>query len=271
MPDRRKGYTQKAVVGGHKVYLRTGEYDDGRLGEIFIDMHKEGAALRSLHQQLRDRGLARPAIRRAARRICRCLHLHALRADRAGAGQRLDQVRHLDPRLRLPRARGELSRALRPRPCRSDRGRLRRARQGRRGRQAGASRLAVRVEGPDALAHRQARRDFGRRVASGSRGSGLSSPLPPRGRGSGWGRRRVDRAPGPRRSRRHDRAQGRARAEALAHRAARAAASAVLAPETRADARASAAEKRAEAKAKGYEGEACGECGNFTWCATAPA
>jgi len=48
MPDRRKGYTQKAVVGGHKVYVRTGEYDDGRLGEIFIDMHKEGAALRSI-------------------------------------------------------------------------------------------------------------------------------------------------------------------------------------------------------------------------------
>src|SRR5262249_2188384 len=38
MPDRRKGYTQKAVVGGHKVYLRTGEYEDGRIGEIFIDM-----------------------------------------------------------------------------------------------------------------------------------------------------------------------------------------------------------------------------------------
>jgi ribonucleoside-diphosphate reductase alpha chain len=48
LPTRRKGYTQKAVVGGHKVYLRTGEYDDGRLGEIFVDMHKEGAALRSL-------------------------------------------------------------------------------------------------------------------------------------------------------------------------------------------------------------------------------
>jgi ribonucleoside-diphosphate reductase alpha chain len=47
LPERRKGYTQKAVVGGHKVYLRTGEYDDGRLGEIFIDMHKEGATLRS--------------------------------------------------------------------------------------------------------------------------------------------------------------------------------------------------------------------------------
>jgi len=48
MPGRRKGYTQKAVVGGHKVYLTTGEYVDGRIGEIFIDMHKEGAAFRSL-------------------------------------------------------------------------------------------------------------------------------------------------------------------------------------------------------------------------------
>ena len=48
MPDRRSGYTQKAIVGGHKVYLRTGDYDDGALGEIFIDMHKEGAAFRSL-------------------------------------------------------------------------------------------------------------------------------------------------------------------------------------------------------------------------------
>ncbi len=48
LPDRRKGYTQKATVGGHKVYLRTGEYEDGKIGEIFIDMHKEGAAFRSL-------------------------------------------------------------------------------------------------------------------------------------------------------------------------------------------------------------------------------
>ncbi len=48
MPDRRKGYTQKAIVAGHKVYLRTGEYDDGSIGEIFLDMHKEGAAFRSL-------------------------------------------------------------------------------------------------------------------------------------------------------------------------------------------------------------------------------
>src|SRR6056297_230728 len=48
MPERRKGYTQKAVVGGHKVYLRTGEYEDGNLGEIFIDMHKEGAGFRAM-------------------------------------------------------------------------------------------------------------------------------------------------------------------------------------------------------------------------------
>jgi len=48
LPDRRSGYTQKAVISGHKVYLRTGEYVDQSLGEIFIDMHKEGAAFRSL-------------------------------------------------------------------------------------------------------------------------------------------------------------------------------------------------------------------------------
>ena len=48
MPERRKGYTQKAIVGGHKVYLRTGEYADGSLGEIFIDMHKEGAGFRAM-------------------------------------------------------------------------------------------------------------------------------------------------------------------------------------------------------------------------------
>ena len=48
LPNRRKGYTQKSMVGGHKVYLRTGEYEDGRLAEVFIDMHKEGSAFRSL-------------------------------------------------------------------------------------------------------------------------------------------------------------------------------------------------------------------------------
>jgi ribonucleoside-diphosphate reductase alpha chain len=48
LPNRRKGYTQKAIIGGHKVYLRTGEWEDGRLAEVFIDMHKEGSGFRSL-------------------------------------------------------------------------------------------------------------------------------------------------------------------------------------------------------------------------------
>ena len=48
LPQRRTGFTQKAGVGGHKVYIRTGEYDDGSVGEIFLDMHREGAAFRSL-------------------------------------------------------------------------------------------------------------------------------------------------------------------------------------------------------------------------------
>jgi len=48
LPNRRKGYTQKAKIGGHSIFIRTGEYEDGNLGEIFLDMHKEGAAFRSL-------------------------------------------------------------------------------------------------------------------------------------------------------------------------------------------------------------------------------
>jgi len=48
LPSRRAGFTQKVTISGHKIYLRTGEYTDGTLGEIFIDMHKEGAAFRSL-------------------------------------------------------------------------------------------------------------------------------------------------------------------------------------------------------------------------------
>ncbi len=48
MPDRRKGYIQKVTIGNHKIYLHTGEYDDGKVGEIFIDMNKEGELVRSL-------------------------------------------------------------------------------------------------------------------------------------------------------------------------------------------------------------------------------
>ena len=48
MPDRRKGYIQKASVGDHKVYLHTGEYEDGKIGEIFIDTSKEGELVKAL-------------------------------------------------------------------------------------------------------------------------------------------------------------------------------------------------------------------------------
>lgn len=48
LPTRRAGYTQKATIGQHRVYIHTGEYEDGKLGEIFIDMHKEGAAFRAM-------------------------------------------------------------------------------------------------------------------------------------------------------------------------------------------------------------------------------
>ena len=48
MPDRRKGYIQKVTIGNHKVYLHTGEYDDGKVGEIFIDTHKEGELVKAL-------------------------------------------------------------------------------------------------------------------------------------------------------------------------------------------------------------------------------
>jgi ribonucleoside-diphosphate reductase alpha chain len=48
LPGRRSGYTQKAKIAGHSLFIRTGEYADGKLGEIFLDMHKEGATFRSL-------------------------------------------------------------------------------------------------------------------------------------------------------------------------------------------------------------------------------
>ena len=48
MPDRRKGYIQKASIGEHKIYLHTGEYDDGKIGEIFIDTNKEGELVKAL-------------------------------------------------------------------------------------------------------------------------------------------------------------------------------------------------------------------------------
>ena len=219
MPDRRKGYTQKAVVGGHKVYLRTGEYDDGRLGEIFIDMHKEGAALRSLLNNFAIAVSLGLQYGVPLDEYVDAFTFTRFEPSGAGAGQRLDQVRDLDPRLRVPRAGGELSRALRPRACRAERRRLRCARQGRGGRQArsrapryvskgltrsrtdklsvlaGGAVTEARGQPGDARAARSLERD------------GLRGGREPRAEVSGTRR-----------------AQDRARAQALARRAARAAA-----------------------------------------------
>ncbi len=114
LPNRRKSYTQKATVGGHKVYLHTGEYEDGTPRR---DLHRHAQGRRRLplvDEQLRHRHLARPAVRRAARGVRRSLHLHPLRAGRPRHRQRDDQERHVGARLHLPRARRVL-----PRPSRS--------------------------------------------------------------------------------------------------------------------------------------------------------
>jgi ribonucleoside-diphosphate reductase alpha chain len=92
LPARRKGYTQNARVGGHKIYLRTGEYADGRLGEIFIDMHEGGRRFSEPHEQFRDRDLGRPAIWRA---LVKCVDAFAFtRFEPAGLVQGNDAIRN---------------------------------------------------------------------------------------------------------------------------------------------------------------------------------
>jgi ribonucleoside-diphosphate reductase alpha chain len=99
LPKKRIGFTQEARVGGHKIFLRTGEYEDGTLGEIFIDMHKEGAAFRSLMNCFAMSVSHRPAVRRPARDVRRAVHVHALRAAGARRGAPVREVRDVDRRL----------------------------------------------------------------------------------------------------------------------------------------------------------------------------
>ena len=252
MPDRRKGYTQKAVVGGHKVYLRTGEYDDGRLGEIFIDMHKEGAALRSI---INNFAIAVSLGLQYGVPLEEYVDAFTFtRFEPAGPVQGNDSIKYATSILDyvFRELAVSLPVALRPRPCRAQRGQLRRARQGRRGRQ-GAGRRAPRrylSRGPHPLAHRQAGGDAaaallplaretrgGGTAAHGSKVTSLAAagprPRPARSRA----RRRSSPSARPRRPRRWRTCRGRRKTDA------------------RAEAKALAAEKRAEAKAQGYEGE----------------
>ena len=145
LPNRRKGYTQKANRRRPQgLSCAPANIDDGRLGEIFIDMHKEGAAFRAMMNNFAiaiSLGLQYGV---PLEEYVRGLHLHQVRAGRHGAGQRRDQERHVDPRLRVPRAGRLLSRPPRPRPCRHVRLLQHRARP-RHHRRQGRRRL----QGPD--------------------------------------------------------------------------------------------------------------------------
>jgi ribonucleoside-diphosphate reductase alpha chain len=237
LPSRRKGYTQKAVVGGHKIYLRTGEYDDGRLGEIFVDMHKEGAALRSLLNNFAiaiSLGLQYgvpleeyvdaftftrfepqgPVQGNDSIKYATSILDYVFRELAVSYLERFD-LAHVDPSeaggfdaLGKGEAEGK------PAPAQNyvSRG-LTRSR---------TDRLSVVSSGTQAVSA------AGGNVTAFS-GAATALKAEPEAKLSP--------------------------AEKLEHR---------VDEDTRVHARASASEKRAEAKAKGYEGEACGECGNFT-------
>jgi ribonucleoside-diphosphate reductase alpha chain len=268
MPDRRKGYTQKAVVGGHKVYLRTGEYDDGRLGEIFIDMHKEGAALRSLLNNFAiavSLGLqygvpleeyvdaftftrfepSGPVQGNDSIKYATSILDYVFRELAVSYQERFD-LAHVDPSETGFDALGKGVEEGRP----ASEGRfvskgLTRSR---------TDRLKVMQGGAD-----RAERDGSR--GDGGRGGASSQGAEGRGEGVSAARVTTLSSAGP-------------RAEIAGSTALKSEPEQKLSPaqaleqqnwtDARAHAKAAAAEKRAEARAKGYEGEACGECGNFT-------
>ena len=74
MPDRRKGYIQKAQIGDHKVYLHTGEYDDGKIGEIFIDTNKEGELVKAMMNNFAIAISLGLQYGSTLRRVCRCIY-----------------------------------------------------------------------------------------------------------------------------------------------------------------------------------------------------
>ena len=258
MPDRRKGYTQKAVVGGHKVYLRTGEYDDGRLGEIFIDMHKEGAALRSLLNNFAiavSLGLqygvpldeyvdaftftrfepSGPVQGNDTIKYATSILDYVFRELAVSYMERFD-LAHVDPSGEGFDALGKGVEEGKPTETRYVSKGLTRSR---------TDRLKVMQGGVD---------------------RGVPSPSPAGGGSAGEAGR------GGAASNVTALTTAGARGEIAGSTALKTEPEQKLSPAqaleqmqwAKQDARSAAAEKRAEAKAKGYEGEACGECGNFT-------
>jgi ribonucleoside-diphosphate reductase alpha chain len=259
MPDRRKGYTQKAVVGGHKVYLRTGEYDDGRLGEIFIDMHKEGAALRSLLNNFAiavSLGLqygvpldeyvdaftftrfepAGPVQGNEAIKNATSILDYVFRELAVSYMSRFD-LAHVDPRETGFDALGKGIEEGRPADSPAASKYLSKGITRSR-----TDKLVVMPGGADARGTAETR-------ASEVRGSNVTS-LASAGARAGQG----------------GHIEGSAALKAEPHLSPAQALEQMpwTAPTKAAEVRAQVAERRAEAKARGYEGEACPECANFT-------
>jgi ribonucleoside-diphosphate reductase alpha chain len=279
MPDRRKGYTQKAVVGGHKVYLRTGEYDDGRLGEIFIDMHKEGAALRSLLNNFAiavSLGLqygvpleeyvdaftftrfepSGPVQGNDSIKYATSILDYVFRELAVSYLTRFD-LAHVDPTEGGFDALGKGVEEGKPAARYVSKG-LTRSR---------TDKLVAMPGGAGTGEPRGASDARGSTPTAPTRGGGSNVTAFSGGSARSGTALKTDAAP-----------EARLRSESEARRVVetrpetaldslpwtQAEARATPTEDVRAEARAFAAERRAEAKAKGYEGEACGECGNFT-------
>jgi ribonucleoside-diphosphate reductase alpha chain len=257
MPDRRKGYTQKAVVGGHKVYLRTGEYDDGRLGEIFIDMHKEGAALRSF---INNFAIAVSLGLQYGVPLDEYVDAFTFtRFEPAGPVQGNDSIKYATSILDYVFRELAVSYLSRFDLAHVDPN------------ESGFDALGKGVEegkSPEETAGSQAAKYLSRGLTRSRtdnlvvmRGANLPSPLAGEGQGGGSNKVTALHGQGGRVS---DTIEGAvALKQEVSH---------DLSPAERlqwskagaAVASQSKAERRAEAKAKGYEGEMCSECGNFT-------
>jgi ribonucleoside-diphosphate reductase alpha chain len=262
MPDRRKGYTQKAVVGGHKVYLRTGEYDDGRIGEIFIDMHKEGAALRSLLNNFAiavSLGLqygvpleeyvdaftftrfepSGPVQGNDSIKYATSILDYVFRELAVSYLTRFD-LAHVDPTETNFDALGKGVEEGRSSPNYVSKG-LTRSR---------TDKLVVMQGGADRATDRAAPPSPGSATSAESLGRGGATNIT--AFGGNAPRAEMSGAATALKSEPDAKLSPAQALEALAW------------TDARSHAKAAAAEKRAEARAKGYEGEACGECGNFT-------
>jgi ribonucleoside-diphosphate reductase alpha chain len=256
MPDRRKGYTQKAVVGGHKVYLRTGEYDDGRLGEIFIDMHKEGAALRSL---LNNFAIAVSLGLQYGVPLDEYVDAFTFtRFEPSGPVQGNDSIKFATSILDYVFRELAVSYLERFDLAHVDPN------------EGGFDALGKGVEeGRPAAETKYVSRGLTRSrtdklsVLSGGAATSSAPPSPLVGEGRGGASSNVT-AFGGRETRAEISGTTALKAEPELRLSPAEQLEQQNLPFGKAQARATAAEKRAEAKAKGYEGEACGECGNFT-------